>query len=126
MPLTTRLTSPPAWVKSTRRRSTRAIQSMFSLPLSIEIFAPAETANHSSGTPSRSARPMPAMMRAHSGSARGPSLLLGGPGDGDGPAAAAQVGLGEGARREVGAGLPAAGGEHPEQLVGMRQAAPAK
>jgi hypothetical protein len=33
------------------RRSTRAIQSMFSVPLSIEIFAPADSANHSSGTP---------------------------------------------------------------------------
>src|SRR5918996_3367049 len=79
MPSTTTFTSPPAWVNSTRRRSTRATQSMFSVPLSIAIRAPEETANHSSGTPSRSARPMAARMRAHSGSASEPSRLLGSP-----------------------------------------------
>jgi hypothetical protein len=52
---------------------------MFSVPLSIAIFAPAETANHSSGTPSRSARSMAAMMRLHSASASEPRLLLGSP-----------------------------------------------
>ena len=49
MPVTTTLISPPAWVKSTIRRRTSAIQSMFSVPLSIAILAPAESANHSSG-----------------------------------------------------------------------------
>ena len=39
-------------MNSTIRRSTAAIQSMFSVPLSMAIFAPAESANHSSGTPS--------------------------------------------------------------------------
>ena len=50
MPATTTLISPPAWVNSMIRRSTAAIQSMFSVPLSIAILAPAESANHSSGT----------------------------------------------------------------------------
>ena len=36
----TTFSSPPAWVNSTIRRSTAAIQSMFSVPLSIAIFAP--------------------------------------------------------------------------------------
>ena len=36
-------------MNSTNRRRTRAIQSVFSTPLSIEILAPAERANHSSG-----------------------------------------------------------------------------
>ena len=49
MPATTMLISPPAWVNSTMRRSTRAIQSMFSVPESMEMRAPADTANHSSG-----------------------------------------------------------------------------
>ena len=49
MPVTTTLISPPAWVNSTIRRRTSAIQSMFSVPLSIAILAPAESANHSSG-----------------------------------------------------------------------------
>src|SRR6266511_4860898 len=50
MPVTTTLSSPPRSVNSTMRQSTMEIQSMFSVPLSIEILAPAETANHSSGT----------------------------------------------------------------------------
>ena len=49
MPVTTTLISPPAWVNSMSPRSTREIQSMFSVPESIAIFAPAETANHSTG-----------------------------------------------------------------------------
>ena len=50
IPLTTTLISPPAWVKRTIRRSTAATQSMFSVPESIAIFAPADSANHSHGT----------------------------------------------------------------------------
>ncbi len=50
---------------------------MFSVPESIEILAPEETANHSSGTPSRSARSSAAMIRRHSGSASDPRFLLG-------------------------------------------------
>ena len=50
MPVTTTLTSWPAWVNSMMRRSTTEIQSMFSVPLSIAIRAPADRANHSSGT----------------------------------------------------------------------------
>ena len=79
MPVTTTLISPPAWVNSTIRRSTAAIQSMFSVPLSIAIFAPAESANHSTGTPSSSARSSAAMMRRHSGSASEPSARVGSP-----------------------------------------------
>jgi len=52
---------------------------MFSVPLSMEILAPAETANHSSGTPSLSARSMPARMRWHSGWASEPMARLGSP-----------------------------------------------
>ena len=46
---------------------------MFSVPESIAIRAPEETANHSTGTPSRSARSSAAITRAHSGSASEPS-----------------------------------------------------
>ena len=51
MPVTTTLISPPSWVNSMIRRRARATQSMFSVPLSIEIRAPADRANHSTGTP---------------------------------------------------------------------------
>ena len=78
-PVTTRLISPPACVNVTIRRSTRAIQSMFSVPLSIEIRAPADTANQSTGTPSASARSMAAAIRRHSGSASAPMARLGSP-----------------------------------------------
>ena len=79
MPVTTTLTSWPAWVNSMSRRSTAAIQSMFSVPLSMAMRAPAERANHSSGTPSDSARSRAAMIRRHSGSASEPSALVGSP-----------------------------------------------
>ncbi len=49
MPATTTLISPPSWVNSISPRSTREIQSMFSVPESMAILAPAETANHSIG-----------------------------------------------------------------------------
>ncbi len=52
---------------------------MFSVPESIEIRAPADRANHSTGTRMRSARSMAAMTRAHSGSATEPSALVGSP-----------------------------------------------
>ncbi len=79
MPVTTMLISPPAWVNSTIRRSARATQSMFSVPLSIEIRAPEESANHSSGTPSSLARSRAATTRRHSGSATAPSERVGSP-----------------------------------------------
>jgi hypothetical protein len=60
-------------------RSTSEIQSMFSVPLSIEILAPAESANHSSGTPIFSASESAALMRRHSGSASDPISLLASP-----------------------------------------------
>ena len=49
IPATTMLISPPAWVKSTMRFSAAATQSMFSVPDSIEMRAPADSANHSTG-----------------------------------------------------------------------------
>ena len=49
MPATTTLISPPAWVNVMIRRSARATQSMFSVPLSIEMRAPEDSANHSTG-----------------------------------------------------------------------------
>src|SRR6478609_3100257 len=73
MPATTMLISPPAWVNSMIRLSARATQSMFSVPESIEMRAPADSEYHSSGTCIRSARSMAAMMRAHSASATEPS-----------------------------------------------------
>ena len=63
MPATTTLTSPPCWVCSTRRRSTRATQSRFSLPESMAILAPADSANHSIGTSIAAARSMAASSR---------------------------------------------------------------
>ena len=52
---------------------------MFSVPLSMEILAPAERVNHSRGTRRRSARSRAAMMRRHSGSAIEPISRLGSP-----------------------------------------------
>ena len=52
MPVTMTLISPPSWVNSMIARSTREIQSMFSVPESMAIFAPAETAYHSIGASS--------------------------------------------------------------------------
>ena len=79
MPATTMLISPPAWVNSTIRLSAAATQSMFSVPDSMEIRAPADSAYHSSGTRSRSARSSAAMTRRHSGSDSAPSDLVGSP-----------------------------------------------
>ena len=79
MPATTTLISPPAWVNSTIRRRAAATQSMFSVPESIEIRAPADSANHSTGTCIRSARSRAAMTRRHSGSETEPSDLVGSP-----------------------------------------------
>jgi hypothetical protein len=62
--------TPPAWVNVTMRRTTRAVASRFSVPLSIAIRAPLETGTHSSGSCNRSARSMAAITRSHSG---GPS-----------------------------------------------------
>ena len=79
MPATTTLISPPSWVNSTIRFSALATQSMFSVPDSIEIRAPAETANHSTGTRISSARSRAAMIRAHSASATAPRARSGSP-----------------------------------------------
>ena len=79
MPATTTLISPPAWVNSMIRLSPAATQSMFSVPESIEIRAPAESANHSTGTCIRSARSIAAMIREHSGSETAPSAFVGSP-----------------------------------------------
>lgn len=79
MPTTTTLISPPSWVNVTIRLSAAATQSMFSVPEVIEIRAPADTANHSSGTCIRSARSSAAMTREHSGSDSAPSAFVGSP-----------------------------------------------
>ena len=73
------LISPPAWVNVTIRLSAAATQSMFSVPEDIEIRAPADSANHSSGTRIRSARSSAAITREHSGSDSAPSALVGSP-----------------------------------------------
>ena len=52
---------------------------MFSVPEDIEIRAPADSANHSSGTRIRSARSSAAITRAHSGSDSAPSAFVGSP-----------------------------------------------
>ena len=52
---------------------------MFSVPLSMAILAPAERANHSSGTPIFSARSSAARIRRHSGSASEPIAPIGSP-----------------------------------------------
>ena len=79
MPATMMFTSPPPWVKVMIRRSARATPSMFSVPLSIEILAPEDRVNHSTGTPSSSARSMAATTVAHSATATVPSALVGSP-----------------------------------------------
>ena len=77
MPATMMLISPPAWVKVMIRRSARATPSMFSVPLSIEIFAPEDRVNHSTGTPISSARSIAATTIAHSATATVPRALVG-------------------------------------------------
>ena len=52
---------------------------MFSVPLSREILAPDEIANHSTGTPMPSARSIAATIRLHSGSETDPSERVGSP-----------------------------------------------
>ena len=79
MPATTMLISPPSWVNSTIRLSAAATQSMFSVPDSMEIRAPADSAYHSSGTRIRSARSSAAITRRHSGSDSAPSDFVGSP-----------------------------------------------
>ena len=79
MPATTTLTSPPPWVNVMIRRRARATQSMFSVPLSIEMRAPDDSANHSTGSPRSSARSSAAMTIEHSGSDTVPSALVGSP-----------------------------------------------
>ena len=79
IPDTTMLISPPACVNSMMRRRTRATQSMFSVPESSAMRAPDDTANHSTGTPSWSARSSAAMTRRLSASAMDPSPLVGSP-----------------------------------------------
>ena len=78
-PLTTMLISCPAWVNSTIRRSAAAVQSMFSVPESMATLAPDDTAYHSTGTCSCSARSSAATIRRHSGSASEPSERPGSP-----------------------------------------------
>ena len=78
-PVTMTFTSPPAWVNSVSRRSTAAVQSMFSVPLSSAIRAPEDRANHSTGTPSCRATSSAPMIRRHSASATLPSPLVGSP-----------------------------------------------
>ena len=79
IPATTMLISPPPWVNVTIRLSAAATQSMFSVPEDIEIRAPADSANHSSGTRIRSARSRAAITREHSGSDSAPSAFVGSP-----------------------------------------------
>ena len=79
IPATMTLISPPFWVKVMIRRSARDTQSMFSVPLSIEMVAPEDRANHSTGTDSFSARSSAATTRAHSASATVPSAFVGSP-----------------------------------------------
>ena len=79
IPATMTLISPPSWVNVMIRRSARDTQSMFSVPLSIEMVAPEDNANHSTGTDSFSARSSAATTRAHSASATVPSAFVGSP-----------------------------------------------
>ena len=79
MPATTTLTSPPACVCSTSRRSTRATQSRFSLPESMAILAPADSANQSIGTSISAARSIAASTRRHSASVIEPIARVGSP-----------------------------------------------
>ena len=79
MPATTTLISPPSWVNSISPRSTREIQSMFSVPESIAILAPGgdrEPLDRSAELP---ASVSAASTRRHSGSAIAPSALVGSP-----------------------------------------------
>ena len=79
IPATTMLISWPAWVNSMIRFRPRATQSMFSVPESIEIRAPADRAYHSTGTSSSSARSRAAMIRTHSASDTAPRARVGSP-----------------------------------------------
>src|SRR6478735_3834123 len=79
MPATMMFTSPPPWVNVMIRRSALPTPSMFSVPLSIEILAPEDRVNHSTGTPSDSARSSAATTTAHSSTATVPRALVGSP-----------------------------------------------
>ncbi len=79
IPATMTLISPPFWVNVMIRRSARDTQSMFSVPLSIEMVAPEDNANHSTGADSFSARSSAATTRAHSASATVPRAFVGSP-----------------------------------------------
>jgi len=59
MPVTTTLTSPPAWVNSINRRSTAPIQSMFSVPLSMAMRAPEDMVITSASSPALHACRLP-------------------------------------------------------------------
>jgi hypothetical protein len=69
--------TPPAWVNSTMRRTTRAVASRFSVPLSMAMRAPLETGSHSTGMPRASARSIAAAMRSHSGADSEPMEMVG-------------------------------------------------
>src|SRR5450631_1260149 len=79
IPASMMLASPPPWVKVISRRSALATPSMFSVPLSIEIFAPEDNVNHSTGTPHSSARSIAATTIAHSATATVPRAFVGSP-----------------------------------------------
>ena len=79
IPATMMLISPPPWVNVMIRRSARATPSMFSVPLSIEILAPEDRVNHSTGTPFSSASSIGRGTIAHSATATVPSALVGSP-----------------------------------------------
>ena len=69
--------TPPDWVKVMIRRTTLAVASRFSVPLSMAIRAPLETGNHSSGSFNFSARSIAATIRSHSGAAKAPIPIVG-------------------------------------------------
>src|SRR5699024_9078139 len=79
VPSSTSLCSPPPWVNRTIRLSAVVTQSTSSVPESIAIRAPADNANHSTGTFIRSAKSSAATILEHSGSDNAPSALVGSP-----------------------------------------------
>ena len=61
----------------TIRRTTRAVASRFSVPLSIAMRAPLDTGTHSTGSPFASARSIAASIRSHSAAASEPIPSVG-------------------------------------------------
>ena len=120
MPATMTLISPPSWVKVMIRRSARDTQSMFSVPLAIEMVAPEDSANHSTGTDSFSARSIAATTRRAFGFGDG-AQCFGGVAEQRDPGHALGVAVGRAGHHadDQPGGVASVGAVHRDQRAGV-------